>query len=314
DLKYQYYNIDAWVGLNFGSRGARDDGNRLRTLVGVRFLHQAFHEVPTKYESQYYYQYADITGVLASMSIFQQNFYKTQYIYGFGRNEDVPEGVDISITTGLTNKQQRVRPYTGIDFQYNYFSSKKHYFNYTFRLGGYSYKKKYEDISALFNIDFFSSLRQISRKWKQRSFLTANLTTQINKQLNEPLLLESQYGLTEYQNILLGGVNRLTIKGESVFYNDLAVAAFHFAPFVFGNISLLTPEHQTLIKTNVYQTIGGGLRSRNESLVFGTLELRAYYFTRKNFNNERIRVDFSTKIKFKYNSQFIRRPQFIVVN
>ena len=54
--------------------------------------------------------------MLGSISIFRQDFYKTQYVYGFGRNEDVPEGVDFSLTGGWTNKNNRVRPYTGLDF------------------------------------------------------------------------------------------------------------------------------------------------------------------------------------------------------
>lgn len=316
DMKYKYYNLDAWVGFNFGARRVTEENadNRLRTLIGLRFLHQEFQESPDKYADRYYYQYADITGVLGSMSIFRQDFYKTQYIYGFGRNEDVPEGIDVTITSGLINKQQRVRAYTGLDVQLNYFSPKNNYFNYTLRAGGYSYKGKYEDISLLFNMDFFSRLQQISRKWKQRSFLKVSLTTQLKKELNEPLLLESQYGLPEYENIHLGGDHRLTIKGESVFYYDWSLFSFRFAPFVFGNTTLLTPEGRSLFKTSYYQTVGAGLRSRNESLVFGTLELRGYYFVKKNFNNERFRVEFGTNIKFKYNSQFIRRPEFIVVN
>jgi hypothetical protein len=316
DYQYEYYNIDAWGGLNLSAHALNSDieDDRLRALIGLRFLHQEFSEVPKKYQEQYYYQYANITGVLASMSLFRQDFYKTQYIYGFGRNEDVPEGLNVSLTSGYTNKQQRTRPYFGLDVNLNYFSHHKNYFNYTFRAGGYSYKRKYEDVSLLFSVDFFTRLRNLSRTWKLRTFITASLTTQLNKQLNEPLLLESQYGLPEYQNIFLGGDHRLTIKAESVFFNDFSFIAFRFAPFIFGNGSLITPEDQKLDKTKLYSTVGAGIRSRNESLVFGTLELRVFYFPGKNFNGDSFRVDFNTNIRFKYSSQLVRRPDFIVVN
>ncbi|RYZ84899.1 MAG: hypothetical protein EOP04_17055 [Proteobacteria bacterium] len=137
--RYQYYNIDAWIGFNksasIRSRDKEDD--RLRSLFGLRFLHNEFHTLPQKYDTVYYYQYADLTGVLASMSIFRQDFYKTQYVYGFGRSEDVPEGLDISLTGGYTNKNNRKRPYIGLDMQVNYFSKKNNYYNYTLRIGGY---------------------------------------------------------------------------------------------------------------------------------------------------------------------------------
>ena len=312
--RYKYYNVDAWIGFNQSARKFNQvDDDRLRTLYGVRILHNEFQRIPQRYEEEYYYQYADLTGILASISIFRQDFYKTQYVYGFGRNEDVPEGIDFSITTGWTNKNRRVRPYVGLDLQFNHFTRKKNYFNYTLRLGGYSYQKKYEDVSILGNVEFFSRLKQLSAKWKQRTFITAGVSTQIRKQLNEPLLLESQFGLPEYQNIFLGGDHRLTIKAETVFFNDWSLAMFRFAPFVFGNAALLLPETPPVNK-KFYSTIGAGIRSRNESLVFGTLELRVFYFPRKNFNGDSFRVDFNTNVKFKYNSQFIRRPQFIVVN
>lgn len=314
--RYQYYNVDAWIGFNKTARkwNQQINDDRLRTLIGLRFLHNEFQKIPKKYEEEYFYQYADLTGVLGSISVFRQDFYKTQYVYGFGRNEDVPEGFDLSVTTGWTNKNQRVRPYMGLDMQVNYFTRKKHYLNYTLRLGGYSYQKKYEDISILGNVEFFTRLKRLSSKWRQRTFITAGITTQLKKNLNEPLLLESQYGLPEYENIHLGGDHRLTVKAETVFFNDWSLFSFRFAPFVFGNGTLLTPQDEPLGKTQFYNTIGGGIRSRNESLVFGTFELRAFFFPHKNFNGDRFRVDFNTNIKFRYTSDQVRRPQFITVN
>lgn len=314
--RYEYYNVDAWAGLNMSARelGSSLPDDRLRTLVGLRFIHQEFQQVPQKFEQEYNYLYADLTGVLASISIFRQDFYKTQYVYGFGRNEDVPEGLDFSVTTGWTNKQNRVRPYMGLDMSFNYFSPRKNYFNYTLRVGAYSYKRRYEDISVLANIEFFSKLKQMGEKWKQRTFVTAGFTTQWNKELNEPLLLESQYGLPEYENIQLGGDHRLTVKAENVFFSPWMFLNFKFAPFVFANGSFLTPPGVAIGKSNFYSTIGAGIRTRNEALIFGTLELKGYYFPTKNFNGDRYRVEFNTSVRFKYNSQLIRRPQFIQLN
>ncbi len=317
DFRYRYYNVDAWVGWNMTAKsfsGGSSTDDRLRTLVGLRFLHQQFQEVPKKFEQNYFYQYANITGVLGSIAIFRQDFYKTNYIYGFGVTEDVPEGLDFSVTTGWTNKERRVRPYMGLDMSFNYFTRRENYFNYTLRLSTYNYERKYEDISVLANLEFFSKLRPMGKKWKQRTFITGGLTTQWNKVLNEPLFLESEFGLPEYTNIFLGGDHRLTVKAESVFFSPWNFLSFKFAPFVFANGTLLTPEKAALFRTNLYGTIGGGVRTRNESLVFGTLELKAFYFPGRNFNGDAFRVEFNTSIKFKYNRQLIRRPQFAVLN
>jgi len=60
--------------------------------------------------------------------------------------------------------------------------------------------------------------------------------------------------------------------------------------------------------------LGGGVKSRNENLVFGTMELRMFYFPRVIAGMNRFRIDFSTDLRFRFVSQFIRRPDFMSVN
>jgi hypothetical protein len=317
DARYRYFNYDTWIGWNTGAYklGKGNENDRLRTLISMRFFRKQFQEVPEYFSEEFYYDYQDMVAVLGAISIFRQDFYKTRYIYGFGRSEDVPEGMDISLTGGWTKKQGRQRPYTGIDFQRFFFTEKEDYFNYTARVGGYMYKGGIEDIDILFNLDFFSRLRSLSPKWKQRWFITAGITTQVNKELNEPLFLESQFGLPELRNRrnIVGEV-RSTLKAESVFFSPFTFINFRFAPFVFGNLCLLTPDKQELYKSDLYSSIGGGIRSRNESLIFGTLELKAHYFPRQNYFGESWRIEVNTNVKFKYNRQFIKRPEIIVAN
>jgi hypothetical protein len=60
--------------------------------------------------------------------------------------------------------------------------------------------------------------------------------------------------------------------------------------------------------------LGGGFRTRNENLVFGTIEVKGYLFPRVNEGTKNWRLEFSTNIRFKYNSSFIRRPDFVSPN
>jgi hypothetical protein len=317
DARYRYFNYDTWIGWNTGAYklGKGNKDNRLRTLISGRFFRKQFQEVPEHFSQEFYYDYQDMAAALGSISIFRQDFYKTRYIYGFGRSEDVPEGLDISLTSGWTRRAGVERPYVGVDFSRFYFTKKEAYYNFTARIGGYYYKTKVQDMDILFNLDYFSKLQNLSSKWKQRSFISAGIATQIHKELNEPLFLESQFGLPELRTgKRVEGEIRTTLKGESVFFSPWTLANFRFAPFVFGNLSLLTPDKQKLSKSDLYSSIGAGLRSRNESLIFGTLEFKAYYFPRKNYYGDSYRIETSTNIKFKYNRQFIKRPEIILVN
>ncbi|MBC7905073.1 MAG: hypothetical protein H7Y27_16715 [Gemmatimonadaceae bacterium] len=318
DARYRYFNYDAFVNWNTGAfkltSENKDDG-RLRTLLGIRFLKQQFQEVPEKFINNYFYMYADVTGVLASVNVFRQNFYKTSNIFGFGRTEDVPEGIDVSVTAGWIRKQAVNRPYVGLSFQKYYFTVSEAYYNLTFRAGSYYRKKKLEDADLLFNMDYFSRLMALGSRWKQRSFISTSIGGQFNKILNEPLFLESQYGLPELRNDrLINGDARATVKAESVFYSPFQILNFRFAPFMFGNITALTAPRDRLVDSKLYSSIGAGLRTRNESLVFSTVEMKAYYFPRPNFYNKSWRIEFNTNVRFKYNQQTIKKPEIVMVN
>ena len=313
DFKYKYNIVDAWGAWNMDA-GYRKDNDRLRRLIGLRIVQQKFSDKPSKYEDQYFYSYANLRAVLGSFSFFSQNFYKTQYMYGFGRNEDVPEGMDASFTVGWTKKDGRERPFAGMNFQRYYFTANRHYFNFTLRSGTFFYKNKFEDIDVLAQVDYFSRLHYLQRKWKQRFFFSTSVTKQINSLLNEPVRLESEYGLPELKNNYQNGNFRVTIKSESVFFSPWSILLFRFAPFVFANASYLNLKTEDVSDPKLYTALGGGVRIRNESLIFGTIEFRGMYFPRKNFFDENWRFEARTNIRFKYNQEFIKRPEFVRVN
>ena len=315
DLKYKFMLYDAWAGLNLSSKVIPNENEfeRLRFLLSARVIDQKFSEIPDIYTTKYYYPYADLFAVLGAFSIFRLNYYKTKFIYGFGRNEDLPEGLDASFTAGWTRKQQRERPYASLNLQHYYFTKRQSYFNYSFSAGSYLHKKRLEDITLLANIDFFSPLMRFGNRWRQRTFLNASLGKQYNSLLDEPFLLESRYGLQDFKNNSLGGNMRATLKGESVFFSPWSVLYFKFAPFIFASATAFKLNNDGS-KTEIYPALGGGIRTRNESLIFGTIELRGVYFPKPDLYNHRYLIQFNTNLRFKYTQNFIRRPEFVQLN
>jgi hypothetical protein len=314
DLKYKYTVVDAWAGWNMSADGIvrKNEDDRMRRLLALRVLDRNFSDKPLKYAELYDYRYADISAVLASASIFKQNFYKTRYIYGFGRNEDVPEGIDVSLTAGWTKKNLRERPYFGLDFERYYFASER-YFNYTVRAGTFLYKGHTEDVDLLANLDYFSRLKKLGDKWKQRTFISAGISKQYHTLLNEPLMFESDFGLPGFRYNNMGGDVRLSWKAESVFFSPWSILLFKFAPFVFADGTYFR-FYSTDYGQHLYSALGGGVRIRNESLIFGTIEIRGSYFPRKNLYGDNYRIDINTNIRFKYNQQLVKKPDFVRVN
>ena len=316
EFSYEYVDFDGWGGFNLGCKKLLHSNipKRIREFIALRVLHHQFQQVPGLYQSSYNYAYADITGALGAINIFKQNFYKTKYIYGFGRQEDVPEGFNLSVIGGWTNKQNRPRPYYGLDLARSYFGSKGNYYNYTFRAGGFSYGSSFEDISLLFNLEYFSKLNTLGKHWHSRSFINFGITQQLKPTLDQPLFLSSVYGLPEMSNGNIAAQTRVTLKKEIAFYNRWNILGSRLSPFLFANGSFLIPINESIVKGDFFSSFGGGLRARNEALIFGTIECRVNYFPRINLGMQQYRIDFKTDLRFKYNSQYVKRPDFVSAN
>ena len=317
DYNYKYLDFDAWGGFNLGSKKylINNTQSRIRKFIALRIFHKEFQEVPGLYANTTSLAYINSTGFLSAINIFKQSFYKARYVYGFGRQEDVPEGFNLSIIGGWTNKNDIARPYYGMDFGRNYFGKKGNYYNYTFRLGGYFAESKFEDIDLLFNLEYFSRLKHLGRKWRVRNFTTYGITHQVRPSaVTQRLFLSAPFGLQEFSNGDIAAQTRLTVKAESVLYNNWRLLGFKFAPFAFANGCFLVPNGGLFSEGDFFSSIGAGLRTRNEALIFGTIECRFNYFPRINPGMQEYRIDFKTNLRFKYNSQYIKRPDFVNAN
>lgn len=317
DYNYRYDLFDSWAGYNIsGKKLLRENNTRKpKKFIALRVVKKDFLQVPEIYKTHYNFQYADQRSVLASFTNFKQEYYRTSFIYGFGRNEDVPEGFNYSFIAGWTNKENYERPYAGVDFQKNYFSKKQNYLNFIFKAGSYISDMKFQDISLLAGLESFTKLRRLGNsRWLIRHFVNGSLTQQINTFLNEPLVLNSQYGLPEFTNPDTTGATRLTVNAQTVFYNTWRYLGFSFAPFSFASLCYLKPIGYKMSQGDIYTSIGAGVRTRNENLVFGTIELKIFYYPRTTPRMSPLNISVSSNLQFKYNSQYIKRPDFVTVN
>ncbi len=318
NFNYKYNLFDTWAGYNITGKLANDEGTvrKVKQFVALRITERKYVETPTLYHDRYVYQYANLNSVLGAYTIFKQEYYRTNFLFGFGRNEDIPEGFNYSLIAGWADRSDVTRPYLGIDLQRNYFTSRKSYFNYTFKVGSYFNKKELQDIGIVLGVESFTRLRKLGNsRWFTRHFLNASISQQYNRTLDEPIRLNSIYGIEEFNSDSATlSTTRLTVGCTSVFYNTWKLAGFSFAPFIFTNISYLKPIGYTLTNGDAYAAVGAGVRSRNENLIFGTMELKVLYYPRTTNNMNPWNVTFATDLRFKYNSQYVKRPEFVSLN
>jgi hypothetical protein len=316
NYKYKSLTTDIWGGFNIGykTKKENDNDNRLRHFVAMRTFYNTFFRVPTFTKDIYNSQYANLNGFLTSYSLYKQNFYRTNFIYGFGRNEDVPEGLNATLIGGYTNKDGVERAYYGFEFDATLFAKKNHFISYILRTGTYVRNKQLEDMDLLIGVNGFTKLNKLNNNWRQRAFFATNYTRQMNVLLNDPLVIQSGYSLPYYTGTGVPSDTRMSLKFESVFFNLKKFVGFRFAPFAFVDLSLLKEENYNFKNAKGFTALGGGLRTRNENLVFGTIELKGYYFPRIDFGVKNWRIELASKLRFNFNTSFIRRPEFVSPN
>ncbi len=308
---YAYGIRDVWVGYNIGIKNRTT--NRNRHFVAVRSFNQHFSKQPAQAVEQTNPLYNDQSFILGEVSFFNQNFYKTRYIYGFGRTEDVPYGKQLTLLAGQVRQLNRDRPYVGAEVVKSFVRKNGDFNTLSFSAGGFYFNERIEDVVLLANASLFSRIVEL-RQFKVRHSLNISYSSILNQAIILPLRLNSEFGLRRFSADSLVGNKRLGIHAESVLFTPLTVLGFRFAPLVFADMAMIAPKNQNLFNQQAYFALGGGIRTRNENLVFGTIELRFYYFPVVTEGLDPFRLTLSSNLQVKYSSGFVKKPAFIRYN
>lgn len=311
--KYSYSVRDFWTGYNIGIKNKVE--NRNRHLAAVRVFNQRFSEQPLQLVEESSPLYNDFNYVLGSFTFYNQNFYRTKYIYGFGRTEDVPYGRRITIAAGPVKQLEVIRPYIGVDFDKSIVNKRGDFQEYSVKVGGFRNNKsnQWEDIVMVASASIFSKLIPIKNSGLRQS-VGFSYTQIFNNTIILPLRIDNSNGINGFLADSLLGTKRLSLHTESVLFMRPSVLGFKFAPFIFTDAVILANDNEELLWKAPYYGLGGGLRTRNENLIFGTVELRMFYFPRVAEDLSKFRITLAGNLRIKYSSSFVKAPTLISYN
>ncbi|MCZ4696075.1 hypothetical protein DWB61_15770 [Ancylomarina euxinus] len=211
---------------------------------------------------------------LASISLNQTQYFKSNLIYNFGRTEDIPYGYMMQLTGGFEDREFSYRKYLAFEYQRaTHFYKTKAYFFTKFSLGGYFDKDHYEQGNLILQNKFISRLRKTGR-YRFRNFVELNYNLGIRRFPEEFITLNSPTGIRGFSSLEAIGTQRLTMKLENITFTPYMAAGFRFAFFNFLDIGTIGSNQHHPFKNKAYYGIGLGLRLNNENLVFKTIELR----------------------------------------
>lgn len=315
---YSYNIYDLWVGYNIGTRPLGKDAghygkDRDHVFMTARYVSADFTKLPVQIGDKYDPIYNNRKAILAEIIFFKQEFYKVNYLYGFGATEDVPAGYSVSVTGGYSKHSDLSRPYLGFSAERDIVWKNGAFFRAKVKVGGYYYKTQIQDGSILAGINYYTKILPVY-KGKMRQLVKLSYTELSNRITYLPLALNNDYGLSFFNADSTFGKRRISAYGESTLYTNPKLFGFRFAPFLFAQAALISPEQQAFGKSDIFTGLGGGIRTRNENLIFGTIELRAAYFPRKVAGLRQFQIAISTNLRFRYNTNFINAPDVVQLN
>ena len=164
------------------------------------------------------------------------------------------------------------------------------------------------------SIEQISKLHYLKSGYKYRSIIDLSFAQTINNKFNDALLINSIYGIPQLTRERIKGGTRISANWESIWYNAKSYYGFRQTPFIFANMTYIRSMGSNFTSGDIYSSIGAGSRIRNENLVFGTVELKGFYFPRTNLQLSPWNISVTTNLRFKYNSNLLSKPDFVPVN
>jgi len=306
---YRYVVNDFWIGYNIGAN--RNFEDRGRHFVAIRAFDQHFNRVPWQSWENDRPLYNDQTFILTSATFFRRDFYTTRYIYGFGRTEDLPYGHHISVTMGWTRQLGIDRPYLGVEGEKSLVTPLGEFFTFGLRAGGYA-NGGLEDATVMLTGSLMSRL--IPRgQFLLRQSVQVDFTNVYKQRTSVPLDINNEFGLQYFRADSLWGTKRFNIHTETIAFSPWQLLGFRFAPFAFGEMAMINGNEGSIF-VKPYFGFGGGVRTRNENLIFGTVELRIIYYPRTVEDISSFNVRLSSNLRIKYTAGFVRAPGFVRYN
>ena len=313
-LQYQLRHFDANIGYQLFIKNKIYQNDNLRYFVQLRYLENDFITRPIQYQDQIDRNYQSIQAYFGSFTLFKQKIIRTQYLYGFGRNEDLPTGKSLMITTGHYNREGQSLPYLGIQLDSYKLLKNESFRRAKLNIGSSYIDQQLQDFRFLASIENISKIHYLESGYRYRQVINLSFAQTLKNKFNEALLINSIYGIPQLNRERIRGGTRITANWESIWYNSRTFFGFRKAPFIFANLTYIRTVSEPIKNGDIYSALGGGIRVRNENLILGTIELKGFYFPRTNLQLSPFNISLLANIRFKYNSSLIEKPDFVAIN
>ncbi|WP_436516288.1 hypothetical protein [Ekhidna sp. To15] len=247
-------------------------GKRKNLSFALRLQHDYFSERPTvQQDSNEIYQNHHF--LVGGVSYSKINYLKTKNILSFNITEDIPVGFIYSIIGGKDWTEFGVRDYRGFQASYSFYNDVAGYFLFNLESGYFTQQNRRNNEVIQFDGRHFTPLFELgdaySRIFTRLHFFNGDRFSIPQSQ--------SLLGENRFRNITgnrIEGNKLFTLSTEYVVFQPWYFYGFRFATYAHLGLGHVSESRVRDPFSKTYYTMGGGVRIRNESLVFNTFEFR----------------------------------------
>jgi len=315
---YKYNVHDIWGGITFsGFKTTGDDydiisrQNRSRLFLSARYFNCQFERQPNQEIALRSPQYNNSNFSLGQATYFRYDYYKTRYIYGFGRTEDIPYGYSYIINSGVQETLSSLRYYIGVATFNSWKTKQGDFFFLDLRTSAfYNNTNHVQDLFVKGEGTFMTKIHKIGR-WKSRYYVTLNYAKIIKPQFNSGLNINDLNGLQQFYAPSLLGYQTSSFSVMTNMFPRFRLFGFRFAFVLLAQVAQVGTETEFLYNNKLYSGFAAGFRTKNENLVFDELDLRFYFFPNAPEEVSTFKIVTSTTPRLRINLRGIDAPSII---
>jgi hypothetical protein len=315
---YRYHVFDNWLGYNLG---LKNRSQRARYFLAFRYFDGYFDDLSAVETDTRKRKYNDVHGYLAELTFYRKEFYKTRYVLGFGRTEDIPVGITAKLAAGYVRQMQLSRPYVAWKGGLADANRKGDFYSLSLQAGSFlGVNNKMEDVAVVLDAFYYSRAISLNRS-KLRNYLSLSYAELMNRETRDWLILNANQlaGLSNESAAMQASLYALSISRrlnthvEGYLFTPGSVFGFRMAPFASADFVTMNCEG---CKQSIPTMVGlnAGLRTRNENLIFGTMELKASYILPNEITGSMFSFGIRQNLRIKNTGAFATAPALITYN
>lgn len=314
NVPLSYHNLDFWVGKSVNLPWGKNGNNRRLSngVAAFRYAQLNYNQRPS-FDIDTNRINSNTSLYLGSIGFSLSKFYKDQYIFRFGANEDIPEGALIQVLYGVYLREQMTRRYyAGIELSKGIHFNKLGYVSVGGSYGSFFNKR---DNSSTLNLGatYFTDLLR-SNKWYFRQFAYWKYVYGFNKLPYERITLrpDELYG---FNGGSILGTSKMTLNLETVMYTPYNFIGFQFAPLVLVGFGALKNDDAKMLDGRIYQSYAVGMLFRNENLLTSSFQLSfGFYPNLPDHNAKFTRFNPVTSFSVRFRTFAFSRPSVVAYN